>query len=110
MIYLLLRTAEPATPDWIPNWFVYSLPDGLWAFAYALFITNIWSGSRSRLKIFWMSTIPVLVLGFEFLQYAGIVRGTFCLQDLALGIMGIIAGVFFGLNNLKLNHHENPSE
>jgi len=123
-IYLFLRTTEPVFFVWlnlhhaylfassqgIPEWIVYSLPNGLWAFAYALFITKIWCGSRSWLRTFWMTSIPVLVLGFEFLQYTGIVRGTFCLQDIVLGTAGIIIGVFFGLINLKLNHYENPSE
>jgi hypothetical protein len=57
-----------------------------------------------------MTSIPVLVLGFEFFQYTGIVRGTFCIQDMVLGMAGIITGIFSGLINLKLNHHENPSE
>jgi len=100
LIYILLRPSEPIFFSWIsiagldqlvsparsltvalsqllPEWFVYSLPNALWAFAYALLITGIWSDSRSWLRYFWMASIPFLVLGFEILQIPGIISGTF---------------------------------
>jgi hypothetical protein len=84
----------------LPKWIVYSLPNGLWAFAYALLITGIWSDSKSCVKYFWMGSIPVLVLGFEILQYPGIIRGTFSMQDIALGIAGITVGIIVGMYNV----------
>jgi hypothetical protein len=89
-----------------PEWFIYSLPDGMWAFAYALIITVIWSGSRSPLKFFWMASIPLLVLGFEILQATGIVRGTFSMADLAFGLTGVILGIIAGLKTNKKHQHE----
>ena len=116
LIYILFHASEPlffrwmraaGTDHWLgfirnkslslgthlPEWIVYSLPGGLWAFAYALMITAIWSGSRSLLKIFWMASIPLLVFGSEFLQFLQIIPGTFCLQDIALGTAGMISGI-----------------
>ncbi len=93
-----------------PQWIVFSLPNGLWAFAYAMVITGIWSESKSWLKYIWMASIPVLVLGFEVLQYAGIIRGTFCIQDLALGVAGLILGTFIGIKIIKSNNPEKASE
>jgi len=116
LIYILFHASEPLFFRWmraagsdhwlcfirskslslgphLPEWIVYSLPGGLWAFAYALMISAIWSGSRSRLKTFWMASIPLLILGFECLQYIRIIPGTFCLQDLALGMAGMISGI-----------------
>lgn len=92
-----------------PNWVVYSLPNGFWAFAYALIITAIWSGSISRLKYFWMSSIPLLVYGYEILQYFGVITGTFCRLDLALGTAGLLAGILIGLT-IKPDNHEKVSE
>jgi hypothetical protein len=94
----------------LPEWIVYSLPGGLWAFAYALMITTIWSGSRSRLKSFWMVSIPLLVFGFEFLQYVRIIPGTFCFQDIALGMAGMIIGILAGTYTIKSKNHENTFE
>ena len=133
VIYIFLRTSEHVFFSWInavglgnwinfarqhslsqnlhlPEWIVFSLPNGLWAFAYALIITKIWSGSKSWLKYFWMASIPVLVVGFELLQYSGIIRGTFCIQDIALGIGGLILGVIVGYKIFKSNNHEKTTE
>jgi hypothetical protein len=81
---------------YIPEWVLFSLPGGLWAFAYALIIAAIWSGSKSWLRYFWFATIPVLVLGYELLQITNILPGTFCFHDIAFCLAGIIIGISFG--------------
>jgi len=133
LIYILFRASEPVFFNWIravglegwlnnarskslssslhlPAWIVYSLPNGLWAFAYAFLITGIWWGSGSWLKYFWMASIPLLVLGYEFLQYAGIIPGIFCMQDIALGITGMTIGITAGIFTTKPKNHENTFE
>ena len=133
IIYLLLRSSEHVFFRWIsaagiekwfmlarhhthslnlhlPEWIVFSLPNGLWAFSYSLLITCIWSGSKSRLRYFWMASIPVLVLGYEVLQYAGIIHGTFCIQDIAFGVAGLIGGILLGIKTTKSKNHEKTSE
>jgi hypothetical protein len=88
----------------LPNWFVYSLPNGLWAYAYTLLILIIWKESSSLIRYFWYLSIPVLIVGFELLQLTGTLQGTFCLFDLSWGIMGIVLGVLtVYLKNYKLN-------
>jgi hypothetical protein len=129
IIYILFRTSKPVFFNWIssvgldgwlnsarnrslsltpllPDWIVFSLPNGLWAFAYALLITAIWSGSKSPLRYFWMASIPLLVLGYEILQLAGIIPGTFCIQDVALGIAGSTIGIIVGTKIIKPDYHE----
>ena len=78
---------------------------------YALLITRIWSGSNSWLKYFWMASIPLVVLGFEILQYAGLIPGTFCIQDIAFGVLGLVLGIFIGTIKTKNNnYHEKAFE
>jgi hypothetical protein len=133
IIYILFRTSEPVFFNWIraaglenllslarnnslsltphlPGWVVYSLPNGLWAFAYAFLITAIWSGSKSLLKYFWMGSIPFLVLGFEILQLAGFIPGTFSIQDIVLGIIGITIGIIVGIKIIKPYYYEKASD
>jgi hypothetical protein len=133
IIYILFRVSEPLFFQWIraagsdkwfdiarqnllplgqhlPEWIVFSLPNGLWAFAYALLITGIWSGSKSWLRYCWIASIPLLVLGYEVLQFPGIIPGTFSIQDIALGITGLTSGIFVGIKTTKSNHHEKISE
>lgn len=134
LIYLIIRPAEPVFFNWVrtlglgrllewtrpgffntsatfPGWFVYSLPNALWAFAYACLITAIWAESRSLVRYVWMATIPLLVFGFELLQYSGHITGTFCIQDIIAGAAGVCAGIIFGFSNklIRRNHHENIS-
>ena len=128
-IYILFRISEPVFFSWIrlaglgkwldivrqysfsynlhlPTWIVYSLPNGLWAFAYALLITNIWADSKSRLRYFWLASIPLLILGFEGLQYLSIISGTFCVEDMILGTIGLVSGIIIGFKIPKLLRYE----
>lgn len=85
-----------------PEWFIYTLPNGLWAFGYTLLILAIWRGSKSGIKYIWFSSIPVLIFGFELLQYTGNIRGTFALEDILSGLAGILIGII----TTKLYGHE----
>jgi hypothetical protein len=105
LIYIYLRPYHLEN-QLFPDWMVYSLPNGLWAFAYALIITRIWGRNKSWPRIIWLASIPALVLGFETLQFWGIVHGTFCLQDLALGLTGIILGIITVFIIPKPHPHE----
>lgn len=129
IIYILFRPSEPVFFDWIkfagsensllnvrhhslslgqflPEWFIYSLPNGLWALSYSLIITAIWCNSKSRVKFFWMASIPVLVFGFEVFQYLEILNGTFCILDIVFGVLGILAGIALGIKTNKINSYE----
>ena len=116
IIYILFRPTEPVFLNWfraigienwlgivreqslsfthvLPQWLVYSLPNGLWAFAYTSIVLIIWKGSSSFLKYFWYLSIPILVFGFELLQLTGYLQGTFCLYDVTWGVLGITLGM-----------------
>ena len=100
------RNSSLGLSPYLPSWGVYSLPDGLWAFSYSLFMTGIWWNSGSRLKYLWIATIPLLVLGSELLQLNSIIPGTFCVQDLILEILGITTGMTFAIKTPKPHNHE----
>ena len=130
MIYILCRTPDYSFFQWIrsmgfdgalaflrahslpngsklPDWIVYSLPDGLWAFAYTLIILTIWYKSHSFLMYFWYATIPTLTIGSEILPWMGIIPGTFCLSDVVLILCGLFAGILAANLTLKQSTHEN---
>jgi hypothetical protein len=100
------RTHDLSGSSHLPAWIIFSLPSGLWAFAYTVIIIAIWSNNKSKIRYVWMTTIPILVFGFEVLQYLGILPGTFSPQDLLLGMIGIILGIFFVNNTFKQPTHE----
>jgi hypothetical protein len=98
----LVREKTISVGQYLPEWFVYTLPNGLWAFAYSLLIMTIWRRSKSLLKYFWFATIPVLIFGFELLQSTGTIPGTFATGDIISGFAGIIAGIL----TIKIYRHE----
>lgn len=132
LIYLLLRPTAPkifetltliVPGDWLdslrantlnlglvlPDWFLYSLPNGLWAFSYTLLTTTIWAQHQSPIKYFWYTSIPVLVFGFEFLQYFGLIQGTFSIPDLVAGLSGILTAITIKLLTTKTYNNETNS-
>jgi hypothetical protein len=129
-IYIMFRNSEPVFFGWIrnvglghlldivrqyarnhnlllPEWIIYSLPNGLWAFGYAILISSIWRGSSSPIRYLWLASIPVLVIGYEVLQYPGIAPGIFSIKDLILGAIGLISGIAVGIKPFKTARYEN---
>ena len=112
MIYILFRTSSLKMFSWyktiglgeltndlrkmtfqfadkIPEWILFSLPDGLWIFSYVSLMLFIWRNSVSIKNIFWISIIPILAIGSELGQLFGLVIGTFDIADLILYIFGM---------------------
>ena len=96
---------DPLSHWLFPDWFVYSLPDGLWAFAYACLIIWIWSGTRSWIRNIWILSMPLSIFTSEGLQYLGIIRGTACIKDLLAGLLGIFLAII--LSKLIINSNKN---
>jgi hypothetical protein len=105
-----LRTHALPLGRQIPQWMIFSLPDGLWSFAYTLIILTIWVESKSILKYVWYASIPVLVFGSEFLQGTGITGGTFCINDIILVTAGLLAGIVTVIVTLNKSHNETLPE
>ncbi len=93
----LLRSYTKIIYPHIPEWAVYSLPNGLWAFSYAFTITIIWWGRWSIVSYLWLGSIPALGLGYELLQLMGVIRGVFCWQDSIMCIIGVCGGIISGI-------------
>jgi hypothetical protein len=133
MIYVLCRTSDFPFFSWIrrlgfddeltflrahllpygrllPEWVVFSLPDGLWSLALTLIMLTIWMDSHSILKYVWYATIPILVFGYELLQWTGIVSGTFCFNDIILVAAGLLAGMVLAILIFKKSNYEIPNE
>lgn len=91
-----LRKPVPQPPEIMADWMVYSLPNGLWAFSYALIIGRLWWGRKASMRYFWLSSIPLVGMGYELLQYLGAIPGTFCYQDLLMCATGV--GMGFSLS------------
>lgn len=103
IINQLRKTTIPFA-EFIPEWILFSLPDGLWIFSYICLILFIWKNSVSLKNIFWILIIPILAISSELGQLFGFITGTFDLTDLIFYILGMtLPFIFFNQSiNFKL--------
>lgn len=80
----------------MPNWVVYSLPDGLWLLSYLIIIDSIWYKSHSILFYCFILALPVIALLSEILQLFGVINGVFDIIDF---LFYILAFLFYLLIN-----------
>jgi hypothetical protein len=79
------------------GWLKYSLPDGLWVFAYMFLVDAIWNGSKSISSYIFIFSLPCFALILEFLQYFGLFPGVFDWIDVASYSFAIILYIFIKL-------------
>ena len=66
---------ERASGLTIPEWFVYSLPGGLWSAAYILLIHALTMGERPGRRLLWAGLIPALGIVSELMQQEKLLPG-----------------------------------
>ena len=74
----------------IPDWFIYSFPDGIWIFSYVILMISIWNFKMNAQSIFWIIIIPIIAILSEIFQFFGFVSGTFDIFDLMFYLLGFI--------------------
>ena len=87
----------------IPEWSIYSLPDGLWAYAFSALILKYQKFSMG-FRILLLLMIPF----YELAQLFGFAPGTFDILDLLIMAIAVLTSFYF--NNLKFNNNENQME
>lgn len=90
----LRKSTIPFTEN-VPEWILFSLPDGLWIFSYVCLILFIWKNSVSFKNLFWILIIPILAISSELGQFLGLITRTFDLTDLLLYIFGMTLPFIF---------------
>ena len=96
----LLRNLHIKSSLTMPEWFYFSLPNALWTFGGILLFKYIWKKVSSEL-FFWITLFSIVSIGSELGQYAGIIPGTFDINDVSLTfIFIIIAMILINKNQL----------
>lgn len=104
-----LRETTVSIKPFLPQWFLFSLPDGLWVFSYCSLMLLIWDSNVSKQNILWFCLIPFIAVFSELGQLLNVVPGTFDVVDLAFYIIGAITPFVIFSNNLlifKQNKYE----
>ena len=100
-----LRLYTLPLADFLPNWFLYSLPDGLWLFSYLSILLVVWDNKISKHNIHWLLLVPTIAIVSEIGQLFGIVPGTFDIFDLIFYLAGTVIPILI-FTNLKTMRHE----
>lgn len=77
----------------MPNvygWVKYNLPAGLWLFAYMFVIDAVWGKDNNRVSMYFLYVLPLLAAASEFMQFVGLLPGTFDAMDLLSYISAIL--------------------
>ena len=94
-----------AVSDWGLSEFVkFSLPDGLYCAAYILMMDSIWQKESGWLKHAVTLVVPLFTISTEILQYFGLVKGTFDVNDLLCYSFPPLIYILFNYNSLKFNN------
>ena len=91
--------------DNLPNWFLYSLPDGLWLFSYISVLLAFWDNTISKHNIHWILLVPILAIFMEFFQLFYIKTGTFDILDIIFYLLGTLLPILI-FTNFKINKYE----
>ncbi|MCF8407708.1 MAG: hypothetical protein K9G36_01940 [Crocinitomicaceae bacterium] len=73
----------------LPNWFLFSLPDGLWVLSYGLSMNKIWKNDSQIQIWFWSMILPFIAIISELGQIFKLVPGTFDWVDLLFYFIAI---------------------
>jgi hypothetical protein len=84
---------------YLPNWFLYSLPDGLWLFSYLSLLLIVWDNEISKHNIHWLLLLPSVAILTEIGQLFAIVHGTFDILDLTFYLGGTILPILIFTNS-----------
>ena len=87
---------------YLPDWFLYSLPDGLWLFSYVSFLLVVWGNVISKHNIHWVLLVPLIAIFSELGQLIKVISGTFDVVDLCSYFLGAVLPILI-FANLKTN-------
>jgi hypothetical protein len=77
----------------LPDWVLFSLPDGLWVYALTTSMAFIWQGSKQPARFIWLVAGVCLGAGGEIGQFFGVVPGTFDIVDLVANLAAFGAAI-----------------
>jgi hypothetical protein len=88
------RLAAEPIRSWLPNWFLFSLPDGLWVYAITSFMAALWFNAPKQYVWFWTYIGAALAIGGEFGQSIGLVQGAYDTTDVIFYVAGLVLAKF----------------
>jgi hypothetical protein len=76
------------------QWMIFNLPAGLWTYSMTSFILTLWNYRITKHNLPWLLAVLVISLGWELLQLAHYLAGTFDIADIITCIAAMIVSLF----------------
>ena len=95
-----LRGYSNSFDVYLPDWTIYSAPNGLWVFSFSMFMLSVWGYNLSSLAISWVLILLGISIVSEMMQFFRIIPGTFDPVDIAAYIIGFLPIWFIGLSQV----------
>jgi len=81
-----IRAWSDPLRGYVPEWLLFSLPDGLWVYALTAGMVLIWAGERGLVSRLWVACGLILGAGAELLQALDFIPGTFDWHDMIASV------------------------
>ena len=85
----------------IPEWILYSAPDGAWVWSMTSCYTLIWKRIRCKESAFWISLSLILGVGGELGQLTSLVPGTFDFIDIVVMVLSAVLPYYLLAKNAE---------
>ncbi len=82
-----IRTYTLQWVKFLPDWFLYSLPDALWMISLGTLIYNIWKNELKVNLFIWSMITPIIAVTWEIAQGLKYINGTFDWIDILFYLM-----------------------
>jgi hypothetical protein len=89
----------------LPDWFIYSLPNGLWVFSGILILAGVWNCKFSKELLIWLGCFLFVAFGWELGQGLEMFVGVFCWTDLRIMVLFSISAFILIFLIHKKNHN-----
>jgi hypothetical protein len=85
------------------EWGVFSLPNALWSVSWVMMVYSVWEqrhrvGGFGAEPLIWALSIPGMGMVLEIGQYAGLLSGTFDLNDVVALLASVFVAIFFSFH------------
>lgn len=94
IIESMRAVAMPARP-FVPDWILFSLPDGTWVYACVAFFGRLWREGPRWAQVLWIGMGPAMAIGGELGQIPGWVPGTFDWVDFVCYVVATVISFAF---------------
>lgn len=92
----------PGNP--LTNWLRFSLPDGLWIFAFANAVLLVWMDAKMQWRLFIAGVLGAFYIVYEMGQAFGVFSGTFDLLDIVTCLVALAASMILKMGKGDCDH------